>query len=94
LVYRVSSRTARTAQRDPVSKNKQTNKQTNRLVFARDSRSGSVVTRQRVVSKDFHGNETIPILFCVVEMCLCICESKGKLQTLATNAHVVINISH
>jgi hypothetical protein len=27
LVYRVSSRTARTAQRNPVSKNKQTNKQ-------------------------------------------------------------------
>ena len=28
LVYRVSSRTARTMQRNPVSKNKQTNKQT------------------------------------------------------------------
>jgi hypothetical protein len=29
LVYRVSSRTARATQRNPVSKNKQTNKQTN-----------------------------------------------------------------
>jgi hypothetical protein len=30
LVYRVSSRTARAAQRNPVSKNKETNKQTNK----------------------------------------------------------------
>jgi hypothetical protein len=29
LVYRVSSRTARTIQRNPVSKNQKTNKQTN-----------------------------------------------------------------
>jgi hypothetical protein len=29
LVYKVSSRTARAIQRNPVSKNKQTNKQTN-----------------------------------------------------------------
>jgi hypothetical protein len=31
LVYRVSSRTARATQRNPVSKNKQTNKQTNKI---------------------------------------------------------------
>jgi hypothetical protein len=30
LVYKVSSRTARAIQRNPVSKNKQTNKQTNK----------------------------------------------------------------
>jgi hypothetical protein len=30
LVYKVSSRTARTIQKNPVSKNKQTNKQTNK----------------------------------------------------------------
>jgi hypothetical protein len=30
LVYRVSSRTARATQRNPVSKSKQTNKQTNK----------------------------------------------------------------
>jgi hypothetical protein len=36
LVYRVSSRTAKTAQRNPISKNKnnkQTNKQTNKKEF-------------------------------------------------------------
>jgi hypothetical protein len=31
LVYKVSSRTARAIQRNPVSKNKQTNKQTNKI---------------------------------------------------------------
>jgi hypothetical protein len=30
MVYKVSSRTARATQRNPVSKNKQTNKQTNK----------------------------------------------------------------
>ena len=48
LVYKVSSRTARATQRNPVSKNQKTNKQTNKET-ALEQGSGGALGRQRQV---------------------------------------------